>query len=328
MSPENESYYYATTVAPDNTVYAAGKITGTSLFHCGDGVKIKGPYEGSNIILVKYDDRGRTLWARSMSSAGHDSTFVDLAVSPDNAIYAAGWTSQFDAYDRFRLNDSVEVKGAYKVGDNAMLVKYDPDGNSLWARTTTEASFHSNFFGVAAGGDGSVYVTAGLSKNETFAFGNGTTFRGRSKRGTTVLLKYDPSGLPQWIKPVESDDGFAFFTHITADSGNALYVSGTMMGTGSYDFPPALKVSGNHPGNNLFLARYDLSGNAHWVVTASQVSGDTSHNAAAAGNDGAIYAVGTFKENAKLDPGNSITLTGAGEYANAFIVKYSMPPGR
>ena len=54
----NNSIFYGVSVAPDNTVYGAGSISGTGSYNFGNSVTAAGTVGGDNIALVKYNGFG------------------------------------------------------------------------------------------------------------------------------------------------------------------------------------------------------------------------------------------------------------------------------
>jgi hypothetical protein len=53
-----DSVFYGVSVAPDNTVYGAGYISGTGTYNFGNDVTAAGTWATNNIVLVKYNGFG------------------------------------------------------------------------------------------------------------------------------------------------------------------------------------------------------------------------------------------------------------------------------
>jgi RHS repeat-associated protein len=104
-----------------------------------------------------------------MNTWGGSSPGVGNAVATDSTgnSYVAGSTSSFGA-----------------GGQDVLLIKYDPNGNLLWARTWGGPS-NDDANGVLLGSDGSVYVVGG-----TESFGAGWY--------DVLILKFDNSGNLIW----------------------------------------------------------------------------------------------------------------------------------
>lgn len=105
-------------------------------------------------------------WAHTWGGANSDSTSATSRDLNGN-LYVAGSTSSFGA-----------------GGQDALVLKYDPNGNLLWAKTWGgSADDYAN--GIAVDPNGDVYVTGGTS-----SFGAGWY--------DLFLLKFDPSGNLLW----------------------------------------------------------------------------------------------------------------------------------
>ena len=86
------------------------------------------------------------------------------------------------------------------ANEEMFLVKYDPNGNLVWAKAAT-GSFSVSGFAVATDNSGNIFVTGSFGHHN---FGGNVTF------GTTTLTsvgggdvfvaKYDPSGNVLWAK--------------------------------------------------------------------------------------------------------------------------------
>jgi hypothetical protein len=84
-----DSYFNGVSAGSDG-VYAAGYITGRSLYNFGSGVKPSGVHSGKNIILVRYSGTGETDWAQAPASGNNNSLLNGVSVSSDDSVYC-GW---------------------------------------------------------------------------------------------------------------------------------------------------------------------------------------------------------------------------------------------
>ena len=181
----------------------------------------------SDYGVVKYDPNGNQLW-KAQYNGPANSTDIPVALSIDNAsnVYVTG--------------KSIGTDTVYGYA----TVKYDPNGNQLWA-----ARYHGPGTGedhpvaLAVDAAANVYVTGS-------SVGSGTHYT------DYATIKYDSNGNELWVARYngpanEYDDASA----IAVDEGGHIYVTGgSFSGSMKRDFT-TIKYDTN--GNELWVARYN-----------------------------------------------------------------------
>ena len=111
--------------APDDDAIAAGDIDGDASFDGTDLVD-----RGNDSFVVKYDAKGRALWASGLSKDSRAS-IESLAVAADGQIYASGscWPDPDDG-----ALGQVVVGGTAIPCSGAFVAAFAPDGTLLWFR--------------------------------------------------------------------------------------------------------------------------------------------------------------------------------------------------
>jgi len=133
----------------------------------------------------------------------------------------------------------------------------------LWDRTIKSEGF-DEAYDLAVDPEGNVYV-AGMI--EYLAdFGNGFHLEASGVHDI-FIAKYDSIGTLVWAVRAGGRDGDKIQS-ITLDGQGSIYVTGEFEDT-SY-WGPIMKVA--EGGNNMFVARYDTSGNVQWVRSLGTVS--------------------------------------------------------
>lgn len=129
-----------------------------------------------DIVTIKYDPAGNEVWVREFDETG------DSTVGSDIPFWIA-----LDPFDNVLITGQSFLDG---TGTNFFTLKYDPNGNLLWAARYTGA-----FEGrrVASDAAGNVYVT-------------GRT--GGSSSANYVTVKYDPNGAQLWVKTYNGPSNF------------------------------------------------------------------------------------------------------------------------
>lgn len=128
----------------------------------------------------------------------------------------------------------------------------------------------------------------------------------------------------QWAK--RPDIEVAPYTNpsVSTDSYGNIYVVGGFVGTATFATSPAPTILTSAGEADIFIAKYDPSGNVIWAKRAGGTRGDIA-NAVQYDGFGNIYVVGYFIENTDFD-GTVITnsVTGA---PNVFIAKFNASNG-
>jgi gliding motility-associated-like protein len=166
-----------------------GATTLTSRYAFGSG----------NVFLTKYDANGNVLWAKQPTSTQDTlniSGGTSVATDKNGNIYVGGNFQDTLTFGPIVLINTTSG-GAY------FLVKYDPNGNVLWAKQAqTETSLPLNYLSleaISADNSGGIYVTGEFMGN--FIIGTDTVV-GYNSNWSVFIAKYDSSGNFVWVKNV------------------------------------------------------------------------------------------------------------------------------
>ena len=191
---------------------------GNSVHRTSDGGLIIGAttnsFGGGNsdFYLIKTDADGNETWANAYHPTGEHGHGFDwgnsMCVAPNGSFYITGYSDCDDLM-------------------NAYVIKIDPEGQEVWARTVGE-EFYDYGNAVCAGDDGSVLVC-------------GTT-KALFNNNDLLVAKLDTDGNIVWEKKA-GGDGTDWGSAMTLTSdGNCVVVGHTnSYGKGSFDFC-ALKI--------------------------------------------------------------------------------------
>lgn len=174
---------------------------------------------------IKYSPSGNVIWTKYFNyiSTKNDYAMACCADSNSN-ITVCGYTQ------------------ISTLNINAMIVKYDPNGNQLWAKSyTSSGDKDDRFYDVLADSHGNFYAA------------------GRAN-GDCLLIKYSPQGNLLWAKTFNgSGNGFDSLYKIAIDPNGNIYGCGESAGAGSSADCLLIKYSAN--GALLWSRTYD--GGAH-----------------------------------------------------------------
>lgn len=294
---------YGNSVSTDalGNVFVTGQFQGTATF----GTSTLTSAGHNDIFIAKYDATGNLLWVKQAGGTGNDA---GISVSTD-ALGNVFVTGSFRETATFGITILTPVVGNY----NVFIAKYDATGNLLWAEQAGGTEGSNAFHGQSVSSDalGNVFVT-GFFIGGTAVFGS-TTLTATGNRNVFVA-KYDATGNVLWAKQTTGNanaDGRA----ITTDVLGNVFVTGYFNGTAAFG---TNTLNGNGTNMDIFVAKYDASGNVLWFKQAGGTSNDYGYGISsdASGN---AFVTGSFVGTVTF---GSTTLTAANNNVNIFVAKY------
>ncbi|HKR06649.1 MAG TPA: T9SS type A sorting domain-containing protein [Bacteroidia bacterium] len=270
----------------------------------------------SDIFVVKYDDAGNVLWAKSEGGIYGEGS---LGISTDaygNVYVTGSFSSPTITFGSTVLTNS----GA---GD-FFLVKYDSSGNVLWAKQASGTDGEGGY-AVCTDANGNVMVT-GSYNSPTLTFGSIVlTNAGVTGTGDIFITKYDSSGNVLWAKRAGG-------TYHELAWGISTDANGNIFVTGSFT-SPTLDFGGIILTNtgvgltslDVFIAKYDSSGNVLWGKNPIGIDSDSGMGIAT-DSDGNALITGFF-ESPSLTLGSIVLINSGGNCStnacpDVFIAKY------
>ncbi len=260
-----------------------------------------------DIFIAKYDATGNVLWAKS---AGGTSCDYGKSVCTDvsgNVFMAGNFISPTITFGTTTLTNA----SCYDI----FIAKYDATGNVLWAKSAGGGTLCDYVNSVATDASGNAFIT-GTFSSPTITFGTTTLIKADSGFSDIFIVKYDASGNVLWARGAGGNGGTG------RDVGNSVATdaNGNAFMTGSFDNPTITfgTITLTHAGNNdIFIAKYDPSGNVLWAKSAVGTADDRG-NSVATDASGNVFMTGDFHDTITF---GTITLTNA-YFQNVFIVKY------
>jgi hypothetical protein len=341
----NTCYFEGIAVDSNDNVYIAGYVRADAVQNCdfGNGVTSAGLAIGSrNALIVKYSSEGDAQWARSAVTAPEKSRFYKVSVDSNDNIYAVGYIYNDGVFDFG--GSSAPVNGDAALDSyNAVIVKYDTNGNAKWAKTTVTASDSSIFRGIAIDNSNNIYTVGYISSDSDFDFGGSSDSVSGAYAGAfpdnAVIVKYDIDSDAKWAKSTTAADDSSQFTEAATDSNGNIYAVGYFYEDNDYYFggakapgTPTIPVSGYcATDQNAFIVKYNSSGEAQAAMATKEApvapsTKSSTFNDVSVDSNNNIYAVGSIEEDGQFNFGTIISpVTAKGSYDsgdNAIIVKY------
>jgi hypothetical protein len=297
-----ETGYSVTTDASEN-VYVTGYFYSSTLTIGSTTLINNGEYD---VLVIKCDLNGTFLWAKSAGGTDYESGISAATDASENVYVAGRFISSSITFGTTTLTNN---------GDNDIfLVKYNPDGNVLWAKSAGGNEYETSM-GVATDISQNVYMT-GWFNGDSITFESSTI---TNTGGSDIfLVKYDPTGSVLWAKDAggsSSDVGYG----LAVDIDKNVYVTGHFTST-TLDFD-TVSVTNTTTSiyDDMFLVKYDSTGNALWAKAAGGTDNDWSFGVTLDASKN-VYIAGMFRS-PTVTFGSAI-LTNNGQ-SDAFLVKLS-----
>ena len=268
----------------------SGNNLGNSAIETPTGYIICGAIDGNSALIKLDKSNGNQKFVRTVDNGGSNA-FENIIQSPNGFIavgynHAEDYTNTFftegrghitfldtsgiktlgidldnylaQAYRIIDYNNDYYVSGLTENANDYGLIKLDSLGNILWHRTYGGgASDHC--FGMAAGEDGSIFLTGHTLSN--------------TENWDTYTIKIDPFGNVIWERVAGNPRGFnPKFIHDEAwdikclPDGSCIVVAGT-----GDEYRRYTRRCGNDGDNSntwhIYLIKYDPDGNLEWQKT-------------------------------------------------------------
>jgi hypothetical protein len=199
------------------------------------------------------------------------------------------------------------------------FVKYDPSGNLVWAKGLGSTG-NDRGLTITTDALGNVYI-AGNYESPTLTFGT-TTLTNLSTNGFNDLFiaKFDASGNLVWAKTA-GNAGNESASSIKCDVSGNIYLAGSYESV-SITFGTTTLTNIETTGffSDLFIVKYDASGNVLWANSAGGIETDESYFITTDDSNN-VYVTGWYSDDLIVGP---FTLTSADStgLGDVFIVKY------
>jgi hypothetical protein len=263
-------------------------------------------YTPMDSFVVKYNSNGELLWVRQIT--GGSAVVGTCAADSEGNLFVAG-----DTASSHTLIGTNVLSTAGGPGD-AFVVKYDPNGNVLWARQIggngNEIASH-----IAVDDDNNAVIAGRFSSTNLLIGTNSLTWSGADPNSNldAFVAKFSGSGDPLWARQIKTSHSLT--PRLGIDQQNNIYITDAFVGSADFgDF--VLTNSGSPSITSSFLAKYDSTGKALWAQTAAEPM----VNDMAVDSQGDSYLVGTYTSPTLLVGG--ITLTSQGGLFESWLAKF------
>jgi len=263
----------------------------------------------SAIFIVKYNSVGTVVWAKGIGGTGSDiDQGYALTTDRDGNIYVTGdYNSPSLTFDTHTINN-------FANGTNIFIVKYNPSGNAIWARSAGgNGSIRS--YDIICNSSANLYVTGDFYTSFVCYFGSDSVFD-TGGGWDFFLAKYDSAGNILWTR--NGIGGNDNCQSVASDAQGNSFVAGSFSGSLIIGFDTLIDSSIGY--GNPFIVKYDSTGNILWARNG--VGYAYGNNWVITDADGNVYLTGGMEDT--IITFDTITLIAQYNSYNAmFIVKYN-----
>ncbi|WP_276485811.1 SBBP repeat-containing protein [Paraflavitalea pollutisoli] len=312
----------ASVVDASGNIYQVGVLRATADLDPGTGVSYVISNGQEDCFLAKYSSAGAFLWGRSWGSGGQDLP-SNVAIDNSGNIIVSGYFSNTVDFDPGVGVTKLTSNGNYDI----FFSKFTPSGDFVFAKSMGgNTNDMANSMGLDASGN--IYLTGMLSSDAAdFDPGPGVATLTRKGAIDCYVAKYDNDGNYQFAFNMGAPTGSTqIYSNKIKVVSNALYITGYLYGAAT-DFDPGPGVSNlsqvsASTATDIFLAKYDLSGNYTWGFVVGGTGTDIAYglDTDASGN---VYLTGSFENTVDFNPATAVANQASAGYSDIFLAKYT-----
>ncbi|MBR9923266.1 MAG: T9SS type A sorting domain-containing protein [Bacteroidetes bacterium] len=312
----------------DGNIVTSGYVAGQADVDFSESEFLVGTPNALSFYISKYDPDGNLLWAIPTITQDHFySPRSKMAIGPDNSIYFLENFQESLDIDPGPGETIVSPVG----GSDILLVKYDGNGNFIWAiplgTSDTDAAAD-----LTIDSEGNVILLGHTLLPIDLDPGPGEAMETPpADVGFSMFVaRYTPSGEYIWsamFDNLETPGAFNFNNGYTLDTDaqNNIYLGGTLLGIMDADpGPDVYTLESSAPGGDNFIMRLTAEGAFDWGFTTNGMTLDVVYDLKTDGEN-FLYATGYLSEGqTDMDPGpGEYWLTVEG-FEEAYLAKYSL----
>lgn len=246
---------------------------------------INGFYNGRTALLTKIDDEAKRVWHNIIGFS--ESTLNVKLTEHSNSLYISMTPNGYKtAYFYNNGLDSLE-----KTGKEALISKFDKDGNSEWA-SKLRGSSSLAIFSLASCDDG-VYIGGRFTDSLIFETNSNTNFiLSENSLSDVFILKINTEGAFQWARRMGGS-----LANIGVDNTGA-YVTGYYSNSINFNTPSTYtsNVLTSNLAYNYYIAKFDSNGNPTWQKSFSSTV-NSSISSLSVGNSNIFIGLNTEDSN-------------------------------
>jgi hypothetical protein len=240
----------------------------------------------TDMFLVKYNSLHNVVWAKRAGGLLEDDGNGVAADAAGNVFVTGAFFE-----DTIRFSSTVYLVNNNNGNADFFLVKYDSNGNPVWATRGTGGSSDEVGKSITLDGSGNIYV-GGYFYSPSFTLGSTTLTNSGS--GTDIFFaKFNSSGVAQWAHSAGGSGSYDYCRSISADNAGNVWITGSFA-CPTITFGTTTLIDSSN--NDIFIAKYNTSGTAQWARSIGGNDDEFGLGIAADGN-GNAYLTGEWRSN-------------------------------
>lgn len=314
----------ASSITSDSTgIYITGYYTCNQL---KIGNFILPNWGGSDSYIVKYSFNGEVIWATRIAGNSHDNGF---SIISDNigGIYIIG-TYSSNSVNIYNANGNSSLTLSNEGKDDCFIVKYDVNGNALWANKITGNKFDDGY-SITTDNTG-LYITGYYNSDILKIYNSNGTLNStlpNSGFNDCFVIKYDFNGNILWktrIIGTSNESGYSISANNNEIYVTGSYASNNLLFYNANNTQYGLTLS-NSGKKDIFVVKYDTNGNVGWITRIGGPSYEEGYSIAS--DNTGIYITGYYTDNLFVYNANgtqsNLSLINSGSN-DCFIAKYDL----
>jgi len=302
-----------TATASNGDVYLIGNFQSTSIAVGATTLTNIGGTNTGEIYIVKYNSSGILLWVKKEGGLYMDM-IASISTDDNGNFYLLG---------SFVNQITIGTTTMNHLGNAPFLAKYDAQGVAIWAKKIGSSSDNCYPNKIKVDAAGNIFMTGyyNLASVTFDAIVVTNTNYDLNTGGTSFVAKFNTSGNAIWAKGIQRT-GTTVFANVSYDlafdnNGN-VFIGGTFFSS-TMQFDSITITNPASPGNTIFMAKYDASGNALWAKTPTSLNPNNYITAVTCDASGNAYFSGTFTGTMAFD---AVTISTSSSGNKLFTVKY------
>jgi len=299
-----------------NNIYISGAFQNTVDFDPNAGTQNLMSAGNADLYLAKYNNNGEYQWAFNLGTAAGSERGLEVEVDQNSNVVLTGSFSGTVDFDPSTTN-TADVTA---VGDR-FVAQYDSNGAYKWA-IAIPGTLRNTFDHLALDANGNIYLVGDFTGIEDFDPSvNSANLTSNGDRDV-FIAKYNSSGTYQWAKNIggtSRDVGQA----IALNNSNEIAITGAFQGIADFDPGTGTANLTSNGGQDIFIAKYDNSGNYQWANGIGGTGTDQG-NAIRINASNQILLAGAFSgANIDFDPGTGTANLSSNGGTDLFAARFA-----